>query len=78
MAIKSIFKTCQHSEGLDWRQCYQCLDEVATNLTIARTYLNELANGTFNEFGDLAIPVAEPIRGQHFQRIAQTALSIIS
>lgn len=77
MPIVSNFKTCAHGSR-DWRECFQCIDEVATNLVIARTYLKELAEGVFNDNGDCSIPVTEPIRGQHFQRIAATALGVIS
>ena len=83
MPVKSDFKTCTHAPDitkpiLDWRECYACIDEVTTQLIVARAYLKELAEGVFNEAGDMSIPVAEPIRGQHFTRIAATALGIIS
>jgi hypothetical protein len=81
MPIVSTFKICTHvPEGVtvDWRNCFACIDEVTTQLMIARTYLKELSEGVFNEHGDMSIPVTEPIRGQHFQRIAQTAYSIVA
>lgn len=77
MPIINTFKKCEHGCD-DWRECFQCIDEVATSLMIARTYMKELAEGTFNDAGDMMIPVTEPVRGQHFQRIAATALGIIS
>lgn len=77
MPVISNFKKCEHGQR-DWRECHQCIDEVATSLMLARTYLNEIANAEFNDNGDCVTPVTEPIRGQNFQRIAATALGVIS
>lgn len=82
MPVLNTFKTCTHSpEGkptLDWRECYTCVDEVATQLTIARSYLKELATGDFTDAGDCKKPIAEPVQGRHFQQIAATGLGACS
>lgn len=79
MPVYSSFKTCAHGPNVpDWRECFQCIDEVTVQLTIARSYLTELARAEFNNNGDCTKPVAEPVFGRHFQQIAQTALGVIS
>ena len=79
MPVVSNFKKCTHTDDpIDWRSCYACIDEVTTQLMIARTYLNELAHAEFNENGDCAKPITEPIQGRGFQQIAATAYSVVS
>lgn len=75
--MKNAFKTCPHN-ATDWRECFQCLDEVAMQLAIARVYLKEIAQGAFNDNGDCTAPVAEPVRGRSFQQIAARGLSAAS
>ena len=82
MPLISEFRKCNHSADdtrqIDWRECFQCLDEVAMQLTVARTYLKELATATFNENGICSKPIAEPIQGRDFQSIAATGLGVCS
>lgn len=82
MPIVSDFKTCNHmppgAELTDWRECFACIDELAMQVRIARTYLRELAEAKFNDNGDCVSPVSEPLQGRHFQQIASTGLGAIS
>lgn len=86
MPVINNFKTCppeHRPEGakplLDWRECSRCVDEVAMQLTIARSYLTELANADgFNDNGDCVKPIAEPVQGRHFAQIASTGLGACS
>lgn len=76
MAVKSTARVCIHTRTddkmIDWRECFQCIDMMQTELVIARQYLKELAYGVFNDDGVMQEPVAEPVRGQGFARIAAT------
>ena len=83
MPIMNEFRECTHgskedSAVTDWRECYKCLGEVTMQLTIARTYLKEIAEGKFNDNGIMTIPVAEPLQGRDFQQIAATGLGACS
>lgn len=81
MPIIDDFKKCQHNppaappvDGpVDWRSCFQCLDEMKMQLIIARTYLEELAKADFNDNGICVKPLHEPVQGRGFQQIAATA-----
>ena len=80
---RSQFRTCTHcppeqAATADWRECWACADEVAMQLAIARSYLKEIAEGKFNDNGDMTVPVAEPVQGRHFQQIAATGLAAAS
>lgn len=63
---------------LDWRDCYQCVDEVTMQLAIARSYLKELATADFNDNGVCVKPIAEPIQGRDYQSIAATGFGACS
>ncbi len=73
------FKQCIHGGSVhSWTECHQCLNEVVMQLTIARSYLRELAQAEFNDNGICSVPLGEPIRGRDFQSIARTGLGACS
>lgn len=73
----SDFKSCSHGYRV-WNECPECVGATVTQLLIARSYLRELALGTFNDDGIMQKPIAEPVQGRPYQAIAATGLSACS
>ena len=61
----------------DSRACAECVAVLKLQVKIAHGYLKELADGVFNDFGVMQVPVQEPVQGQSFKQIAGTALRVM-